>query len=81
MLINVLEELLDVWVTAVVKARIIDLDDDVFKVVFLLIPLEVLLEFWQRESLKEDLHAQMFEVVRVEFFRWLVREIVRPPFE
>ena len=66
MLVHILEELLDVWVAAVIEARVIDLHDDVFEVVFLLVPLEILLEFGQREGLKEHLDAQVLEVVWLE---------------
>lgn len=66
MLVDVLEELLDVWVSARVQVRIVYVDHDAFKIVFLLVPLKVLLEVGQREGLEENLNAQVFEIVGLQ---------------
>ena len=65
MLIHIFQKLLDIWVSASVKVRIINIDDHIFEIVFFLFPFKVLLKFRQTECLEEDLDAQMFEIVRL----------------
>ena len=68
-LVDVLEKLLDVGVAAAVQVGVVDVDHHILEVVLLLVPLEVLLEFWQTESFEEHLDAKMFEIV------WLYNEL------
>ena len=68
-LIHILQELLDVWVSAVIEVRIIDIYDHIFKVVFFLLPLQVRLEFWQRKCFEKDLDAQVFEIIWLQLLK------------
>ena len=63
MLVNVLQELLDVGVSAPVEIGIIDIYYHILEIVFFLFPLQVLLEFWQRKGFEEHLDAKMFEII------------------
>ena len=57
MLVDILQELLNVWVTTAVQVGVADIDHYVFEVVFFLLPLQVLLEFWQTKGLEEYLNT------------------------
>ena len=63
MLSNKLQELLDILWTCGIEGRVVDVYDDLFKVVVLLLPLEqVLSSLIIAEVLEEDQHCQVFEV-------------------
>lgn len=79
MLIYVLQKLLDVWVTTGVEIGIVDVHHNVFEVVLLLLPLQVLLELWQAERFEEHLDAQMLKIVWIKILDRFMREVVGPP--